>query len=87
MLMYLLILLSLVLTGIVGLQFTYLFYIDRIYKERRKYLKELEQKCASLAKRLDEAERRISEQNDVLYSVYPEIAADDDAWADLIEEI
>ncbi len=87
MLMYLLILLSLVLTGIVGLQFTYLFYIDRIYKERRKYLKDLEQKSSLLAKRLDEAERRIAEQNDVLIAVYPDYTPEDDSWADLIEEI
>lgn len=87
MLMYLLILLSLVLTGIVGLQFTYLFYIDRIYKERQKYLKELEQRCSSLAKRLDQAEIKLSEQNAKLNAVCSNFGADDDAWADLIEEI
>ncbi len=86
MLMYALIGLSLVLVGIVGLQFTYLFYIDRIYKERRKYLQTLERKHARLVGQLETAERRITEQDELLNSLHPELAAADDGWAEVIEE-
>ena len=86
MLMYALIGLSLVLTGIVGLQFSYLFYVDRIYRERKKYLRFLEQKCSSLTERLEAAERRIAEQNDLLETMYPELGKEDEAWADVIED-
>ena len=86
MLMYALIGLSLVLTGIVGLQFTYLFYVDRIFRERKKHTKSLEQKCRNLNDRLEAAERRVAEQNDLFESMYPELAKEDEAWADVIED-
>lgn len=86
MLMYFLIGLSLVLTGIAGLQFTYLFYIDRIYRERRKYLQLLEKKYALLAESLEAAERRVVEQDERLNSLHPELAGSEDAWAEVIEE-
>lgn len=81
MLMYALIGLCLVLLGIAGLQFTYLFYIERIYKQRRAYLQQLEHKCSELTRRLDHAERRLAEQDDLLGKFYQE-----EAWADVIEE-
>lgn len=84
--MYLLIGLSLVLVGIVGLQFSYLFYVDRIYRERKAYLRSLEQRYAKLAARLETAERRVAEQNDLLEMIYPEQGKDDEAWADVIED-
>ena len=86
MLMYLLIGLSLVLVGIVGLQFSYLFYVDRIYRERKAYLRSLERRYAKLATRLETAERRVAEQNDLLEMIYPELGKDDEAWADVIED-
>lgn len=83
MLMYALIGLSLVLVGIVGLQFTYLFWIDRIYRERRKYLKDLENRYADLNSRLRSAELRIAEQAELLTTLgYKET----ETWADVIEE-
>ncbi len=83
MLMYALIGLSLVLVGIVGLQFTYLFWIDRIYRERRTYLKDLENRYADLNSRLRSAELRIAEQAELLKTLgYKEV----EIWADIIEE-
>lgn len=79
MLMYALIGLSLVLTGVAGLQFTYLFYVDRIYRERCRYLRSLEKKHADMTVRLETAERRVAEQNELLGIV-------DEPWADVIEE-
>ena len=84
--MYFLIGLSLVLVGIVGLQFTYMFYVDRMYRERKTYLRDLERKHARLAERLDAAERRIAEQNELLEAIYPELGQDDEVWADVIED-
>ncbi len=83
MLMYALIGLSLVLVGIVGLQFTYLFWIDRIYRERRTYLKDLENRSADLNSRLRSTERKVAEQAELLNTLgYKET----ETWADLIEE-
>lgn len=83
MLMYALIGLSLVLVGIVGLQFTYLFWIDRVYRERRKYLKDLENRYADLNSRLRSAELRMAEQAELLETLgYKET----ETWADVIEE-
>jgi hypothetical protein len=87
MLVYALIGLCLVLIGIAGLQFSYLLYIDRIYRERCKYLKSLEQKCADLAVRLDSAEKQAADLKLRLADLEPEPPLEDDAWADVIEEL
>lgn len=83
MLMYVLIGLSLVLLGIAGLQFTYLFYIDGLYRERKQYIQILEHKCLDLIKKLDDAEAVIAEQKELL-SVNVGAENDDEAWADVI---
>lgn len=86
MLVYFLIGLSLVLVGIVGLQFSYMFWVERMYRERRTYLRELENKYARQTERLAAAQRRIAEQNDLLETAYPELGKEDEVWADVIEE-
>ena len=86
MLMYFLIGLSLVLLGIVGLQFSYLFYVDRIYQQRRAYLRDLESKHARLTERLEAAERRIADQNDLLADIYPELGNEEEVWAEVIDD-
>lgn len=86
MLMYLLIGLSFVLVGIVGLQFSYLFYADRMFRERKAYLRDLERKYARLTQRLEAAERRIAEQNDLLADIYPDLGQEEEVWADVIED-
>jgi uncharacterized membrane protein len=86
MLMYALIGLSLVLIGIVGLQFTYLFYMERIYKERQKYLHDLEKRHSRTLEELESSRRRIAEQDDLLDAIYPDLEQADEAWADVIEE-
>ncbi len=86
MLMYFLIGLSLVLVGIVGLQFTYMFYVERMYRERRSYLRELEHRYARLSDRLAFAERRVAEQDIILETIRPGFEKDDEVWADVIEE-
>lgn len=83
--MYALICISLILLGVAGLQFTYLFYVDRLYSERRKYLQDLEYRYARLTARLEYAERRITEQQDMINMLTGEEFAEED-WEDIIEE-
>jgi len=85
MLMFVLIGLSLVLVGIVGLQFTYMFYVERMYRERRKHMKALERKTEQLTEQLNAAQKQLAEQNELLKS-YPGLRKDEEVWADVIEE-
>ena len=84
MLMYVLIGLCLVLVGVSGLQFSYLAYVDRMNRERRKYLKGLEKKHSDLSARLAAAEQRIAEQDELLEQLSP--GTTEETWADLIED-
>jgi len=86
MFMFVLIGLLLVLLGVAGLQFSYLFYIERLYRERQKHVQALEQKCLRLRDKLDVAESRIKEQSELISSMCPEYKVDDEAWADVIED-
>jgi len=81
MLLYFLICLSLSLAGIAGLQLMYTFYLDRLDKERKKRLHELEHECKHLRHLLEEAETTIAEQDQIIAAVYPD---DEEAWADVI---
>ena len=81
MLYYVLIGLSLVLVGVSGLQFSYMFYLDRLHLERKKYIHELEHKCRDLTRKLSETEDRIAE----IEAQYPEIVKENE-WAEVIEE-
>jgi hypothetical protein len=84
MLIYALICLSFALLGIAGLQFTYLFYLDRVDKERKKLIQQLEVECRRLSHRLAEAESRVAEQDLILNKLL--IESGDEMWADIIEE-
>ncbi len=83
MLLYALICLSLALVGVAGLQFTYLFYLDRLDRERKKCIREVEHKCRQLTVRLEEAETRIAEQDALIETLSPE---SEEAWADVIDD-
>ena len=85
MLFYALIGSSLVLLGIAGLQFTYLFYLDRIDRERKKHITTLEKKCIDLTAQLHDAELLLAEQREFIGRTYPD-AIEIEEWADLIEE-
>jgi len=86
MLVFVLIGLSLVLVGIVGLQFTYMFYVERMYRERQKHSQELERKADKLSEQLETANKKLAEQDKLLKSVYVENRTAEDLWADVIEE-
>jgi 16S rRNA C1402 (ribose-2'-O) methylase RsmI len=85
MLLYILICVALTLAGITGLQFTYMFYLERIDAERRKRVVELERQCRQLTHRLAEAEQQISEQKRMMEAGFPELD-DEEVWADVIDE-
>lgn len=87
MMMYVLIGLSLSLVGVAGMQFFYLAYLERIERERKIRLVELEHKCRYLSARLKDAERQIAEQNEFIDTIYEEDEIEDDeVWADVIED-
>ena len=85
MLIYILITLCLALAGVAGFQLTYMFYLDKLDKERKKRIHDLERKCKSLSSRLGDAEERIEQQNRMIDALYNEM---DDAehWADVIDD-
>jgi hypothetical protein len=85
MMLYVLICLCLALSGVAGLQFFYLFYLERIDDERKKRLRELEHHAVNLTHRLEEAEQRLAAQEKIINDFYQE-PEEDEAWADLIEE-
>ena len=86
--MYVLICLSLSLAGVAGLQFFYMAYLERLDREHKKRIHELERHSKYLANRLKEAERQITEQNDLIEAIYDEFDAEDEeeVWADVIED-
>ena len=85
MLLYVLIGLCLSLAGVAGLQLMYMFYIDRIDKERKKRVHELEVELKRLSARLVEAESELQIKNEMLAAAFPE-SEDEEVWADLIDE-
>lgn len=82
---YVLIGLSLSLAGVGGLQFFYLIYLERIDREQKKRIHELERRSKHLAQRLSEAEQQIAEQNEVLETMFDEYE-EEEVWADVIED-
>ena len=85
MLLYVLIGLCLSLAGVAGLQLMYMFYIDRIDKERKKRVHELEVEHKRISARLAEVESELEIKSEMLAAAYPEYE-DEEAWADLIDE-
>lgn len=85
MMLYVLIGLSLSLAGVVGLQFFYMIYLERISREQKKRIYELERHSKHLLKRLGEAERQVAHQNEILESMFDEYE-EEEVWADVIED-
>lgn len=86
MLMYTLIGLCLVLTGVAGLQFTYLFYMDKINRDRMRHVRQVEARCTRLTDRLRSAEQRIAEKDDLIESLCPGLSGANETWAEVIDE-
>ena len=87
MTIYILIGLSLALAGVAGLQFFYMVYLERIDREQKKRIHELESHCKYLSYRLQDAEQQISDQNDMLENFFDDFAdEEEEVWADVIED-
>jgi len=84
MMLYVLIILSLSLVGVAGLQFFYMIYLERINREQKKRIYELERHSKHLSTRLNEAEEQIARQNEFLESMFEE--NEEEVWADVIED-
>ena len=86
MLDYVLIGLCLSIVGVAGLQLTYMVYLDRIDRERRKRIVQLEHRCSELSARLASASARIQQQDQIIekFEVVPRQS--DEIWADLLDE-
>ena len=84
MMWYVLIGLSLSLSGVAGLQFFYMVYLERMNGEQKKRIYELERHTKYLSRRVNEAEKQITEQNEMLETFFDE--TDEEIWADVIED-
>lgn len=85
MLTYILIVLCLSLTGIAGLQLTYMAYLDRLDRERKKRIHDLEVKCREFGGKLTAAESRLFEQDRLIESLHAE-RDDEEVWADVLDD-
>ena len=83
---YVLIGLSLSLAGVAGLQFFYMAYLERLDREHKKRIRELERHSKYLSSKLHDAETRIAEQKILLESFFDEFEDEEDVWADVIED-
>lgn len=86
MTLYILIGLSLSLAGVAGLQFFYMIYLERIDREQKKRIHELERHCKYLSNRLHEAEQQVADQNDLLETFFEDLTDEEEVWADVIED-
>lgn len=86
MLYYVLIGLCLTLVGVAGFQLTYMAYLDRIDRERKKRLSELEHRCRDLTAKLAAARLRIEEQEEMIENLEVFQHRHEEMWADVIEE-
>ena len=84
MLTYVLLCLSFALVGVVGLQLMYLFYMDRVMRERKLNIRELERTNKRLTMQLEAVEEGIVMQRAQVQTTRPE-GLEDETWADVID--
>ena len=85
---YILICLSLSLAGITGLQFFYLAYLDRLDKDLKNRIRELEKHCQYLANQLNQEESQREEKEVKEKNISSDLGEvdGDEIWADVLEE-
>lgn len=90
MMLYVLIGLSLSLAGVAGLQFFYMIYLERIGREQKKRIYELERHARQMSRRLNDAEKQVVRQSEVLETMFDEAEVEageeEEIWADVIED-
>ena len=85
---YILICLSLSLAGITGLQFFYLAYLDRLDKDLKNRIRELETHWQYLANQLNQEESQREEKEVKEKNISSDLGEvdGDEIWADVLEE-
>ena len=84
--LYILIGLSLTLASLTGMQFLYMFYLDRVHSQQKSRLRELEKRCKYLSTRLSQAESQLGEQSELIETLYENSEEEEEIWADVIDE-
>ncbi|HEV7642989.1 MAG TPA: hypothetical protein VGO50_03525 [Pyrinomonadaceae bacterium] len=89
--MYLLIGVVIVLAGVAALQLFYMGYLERLGKEQRRRIAELEKHCARLSRRVNDAEDHLAQQAEIIqameyYDNADVVLEEEEVWADVIEE-
>ena len=84
MLTYVLIGLSFALVGVAGLQLMYLLYMDRVMRERKLNIRDLERTNKRLTKQLEAAEEKVAMQRARIQTILPD-ELEDETWADVID--
>ncbi len=79
---FVLIFIALTFVCIAAFQFLYLFYLERIEREHKNKIRELERRCKQLTEKLHETENELNEQKHFITS----ISEDNEVWADIISE-
>ena len=90
MTIYLLVGVVIVLAGVAALQLFYMGYLERLGKEQRRRIGELEKHCTHLSRRLNDAEDSLAHQAEIIQAMeyYEEdevIAEEEEVWADVID--
>jgi len=75
-----------VLAGVIGLQLTFIFYIERLYKMRVDHTRLLERDAKRLRQKIEFLEEKLSETNALLEMHGIEIEKKDEAWADILDD-
>lgn len=84
---YVLICLCLSLAGVTGLQLFYLLYLERLNNERRNRISVLERRLKLMNVRLAETEEIVASRKPLTEAdELVLIAADEEIWADVIDE-
>jgi ABC-type protease/lipase transport system fused ATPase/permease subunit len=90
MTIYFLIGVVIVLAGVAALQLFYMSYLERLGKEQRHRISELEKHSAHLSHRLNDAEDNLTRQAEIIqameYYEDDEVLEEEEVWADVIEE-
>lgn len=88
LLVYVLIIVSLTLAGLTGMQFFYMILLEKRDRDQKKRIHDLEQRCLYLADRINIAERKTRkvEPASKKEPESEEIAIEDDLWADVLDD-
>ena len=84
---------TIVLAGVAGLQLFYLGYLERVGKEQKRRITELEKHSTRLSRRLNEAEDALTQQAEMIQAMeYYEdedvvVLEEEEVWADVIEDV